>query len=86
MGTNVVEMIEEVGARVLLTAPYSPDLNPIKFMFAEYKKALNRVSTSMHLDWMERHLRAMIHCVTPAKARAFFGGEGMRTEEGARRR
>lgn len=37
---KVVEMIESVGAKVLFSAPFSPEFNPIVNMFGEYKKGL----------------------------------------------
>ena len=39
---EIVDLIESTGARVIYTAPYSPDLNPIEFMFGQYKKGLQR--------------------------------------------
>ncbi len=40
---RVVELIEEAGARVIWTAPYSPWLNPIEHCFASYKRRLQRL-------------------------------------------
>jgi transposase len=31
---KVVEMIHDAGAQIVFTTPYSPDLNPIEFMFS----------------------------------------------------
>lgn len=36
------EPIEDDGAKIVYTAPYSPDLNPIEFFFSVYKAALKR--------------------------------------------
>ena len=46
---KVVDLIEATGARIMYTAPLSPDLNPIEFMFAEYKKGLKRYSKNRSL-------------------------------------
>jgi hypothetical protein len=40
----VVEAIEEVGTRVLLLPPYSPDFNPIEKMFSKTKEGLRAMS------------------------------------------
>ena len=40
----VVEAIEEVGAKVLLLPPYSPDFNPIEKMFSKAKEGLRAMS------------------------------------------
>jgi hypothetical protein len=50
-GERVTELIEDAGAYVLYTAPYSPDLNPIKLMFNQYKMGLERYYPTMH--WFE---------------------------------
>ena len=42
---EIVDLIESTGARVIYTAPYSPDLNPIEFMFGQYKKGLQSLRT-----------------------------------------
>ena len=39
---EVVALIEATGAIILYAALYSPDLNPIEFMFAKYKAMLKR--------------------------------------------
>ena len=39
---KIVDLIESTGTRVIYTAPYSPDLNKIEFMFGQYKKGLQR--------------------------------------------
>ena len=39
----VVHVITTAGAKVIYTAPYSPDLNPIELMFGQNKASLKRV-------------------------------------------
>ena len=39
---RVVRLIEAAGARIIYTAPYSPDLNPIERAFHQYKATLKR--------------------------------------------
>ena len=65
---RVVRAIEATGARVIYTAPYSPDLNPIEWMFAQYKKAVLRHDK---LDWTQAHAVALC-AVTPKNAQAYF--------------
>jgi transposase len=69
--TKVREMIEGAGAMLIYTAPYSPEYNPIEFMFGEYKKSLKRLSYNGTLDWLDVHHRA-IQSVSPKQAKAFF--------------
>ena len=69
--TRVREIIENAGAQLIYTAPYSPELNPIEYMFGEYKKSLKRLSHSGTIDWLTCHWKAL-DSVTPRKARAFF--------------
>lgn len=66
---RVVELIKSTGARVIYTAPYSPDLNPIELMFGLYKASLRRYSVNM--DAASAHSCALAD-VTPKKARRFF--------------
>lgn len=65
---RVVKAIEATGALVIYTAPYSPDLNPIEWMFAQYKKAVMRHDKS---DWAQAHVMAL-HAISPRNARAYF--------------
>jgi transposase len=66
---RVVEAIEAAGARVLYTAPYSPDLNPIEWMFAQYKSSLKKPSNKMS-HW-EAHILGL-YCVSATNARNYF--------------
>ena len=68
IASRVKELIEAAGARVIYTAPYSPDLNPIELMFGVYKSALRRHFRDP-LD--VKHFKAL-RSVTPQKARNFF--------------
>jgi transposase len=65
---EVVQLIESVGARVLFTAPYSPELNPIEYMSRKYKAMLKR----FHCDhWFNAHMKALMS-VTPADAKSWY--------------
>ena len=66
---EIVDLIESTGARVLFTAPYSPELNPIEYMFGKYKKMLQRFVYDH--DMATSHLMAL-HSITPRDARAYF--------------
>ena len=70
---EVVKMIEEAGAKVIYTAPYSPDLNPIELMFAVYKASLKRLS---HIPWYDAHVSLLL-AVTKKKAGNFFAKCGI---------
>ena len=65
---RVVDLIESTGARIIYTAPYSPDLNPIELMFNVYKMSLRRNGM------MEPAIAEQVALcsVTPATARNCF--------------
>lgn len=61
MSWEVMEMIEETGALLLYTAPYSPDLSPIEYGFHIYKSNLKRHSKDFApADWRHLHMKAMM--------------------------
>ena len=65
---DTIALIESTGARVIFTAPYSPDLNPIEYMFGQYKKGLQR---NAGRNWMEAHTYALFS-VTPQHGHNYF--------------
>jgi transposase len=65
---GIVELIEAAGAKVVYTAPYSPEYNPIETMFHIYKTTLRR---HWQLNWIDAHLLGL-HAVTPDTARMLF--------------
>ena len=67
---KVVELIESAGAYVLYTSPYSPELNPIEYMFKSYKDGLRRYSVNAP-HWIAAHYAAL-RTVTPSIARSYF--------------
>ena len=67
-GDRVVELIRSTGAEILYTAPYSPDLNPIEFMFGKYKSMLRRYK---NLEISDAHVAALLS-ITPSDARGYF--------------
>jgi transposase len=76
---RVVDAIEATGALVIYTAPYSPDLNPIEWMFAQYKKAVMRYDKS---DWAQAQHVTALHAVTPGNTRAYYRRCGVPGAEG----
>ncbi len=68
---NIRQLIEDAGALLVFTAPYSPEYNPIEYMFGEYKKSLKRHSHQEGYDWHAVHLQAL-NVVTPSMAKNFF--------------
>ena len=73
---EVVEAIEAAGAKILFSAPYSPDLNPIEFMFSVCKAGLKRHSLESQMNWRRAHYYALKD-VTPLKANNFFAKCGV---------
>ena len=67
-GGDVAELIKSAGARLVYTAPYSPDLNPIEHMFGQYKSSLKR---NNNMPWLDAH-EASLKAVTPTDARSYF--------------
>ncbi len=68
---KVRKLIEDAGAMLVYTAPYSPEYNPIEYMFGEYKKSLKRHSHQEGYDWIAVHQKGL-WSVTPAMAKQFF--------------
>ena len=66
-------MIMATGAKIIYTAPYSPDLNPIEYYFGVYKSYLKKFHT---LTWLDAHLGAL-GAMTPTKASHFFAHCGV---------
>jgi len=65
---DIKDLIESTGAKLIYTAPYSPDLNPIELMFGSYKAALRRHNKE---SWDRAHNYGLAS-VTPDIARAYF--------------
>ena len=63
--------IEDRGALLVCTAPYSPEHNPIEFMFGEHKKSLKRLSHRHQCDWTAVHQQSLFS-VSPDMAKQFF--------------
>ena len=40
---DISPLIEAASAKVIYTAPYSPELNPIELCFGQYKMSLHRL-------------------------------------------
>ena len=68
---KIRRLIEQAGAVLVYTAPYSPELNPIENFFMIYKAGLKRLSHDRNLHWFRVHWDAL-HMVTPQSARAFY--------------
>ena len=67
LSDKVSQLIHDAGALLILTAPYSPHLNPIEYFFSTYKAALARHSYQAEGDWFHCHWKALQE-VTPASA------------------
>ena len=60
MSREVMEMIESTGAYLLYSAPYSPDLSPIEYLFSVYKSNLKRYARHYERnEWYHLHLQAV---------------------------
>ena len=74
---RVVEAIRAVGAVVVWTAAYSPDLNPIERCFSLYKRFLRRHFASFSRTPRAVHLRALRVAATPKDVRGFYQGRAL---------
>lgn len=69
---GIVEAIAAAGAKVIFTAPYCPEYNPIETMFRVYKASLRRCrGADPHIHWLDAHCIGL-ESVTPAIARSLF--------------
>ena len=65
---RVRKLIMATGVKIIYTAPYSPDLNPIEYYFVVYKSYLKRFH---NIDWLTAHLDGL-GAVTPVVASIFL--------------
>jgi transposase len=72
---GVQEAIEAAGATVRYLPPYSPDFNPIEFMWSKVKQHLRSAGARTH-GQLVRAVGDAMHSVTPADCRGFFAGCG----------
>ncbi len=72
---GVQEAIEAVGATVRYLPPYSPDFNPIEFMWSKVKQHLRFAAARTHGQLVIAVGDAM-RLVTPDDCRGFFAGCG----------
>ena len=72
LSAEVKTMIADAGALLILTAPYSPHLNPIEYFFSTYKAALARLSyESYNRDWFSIHYEALGKVTSEAARKTF---------------
>jgi len=70
-GSKVRQLIERVGARLLLLPPYSPDLNPIERLFAKFK-ALLRKAAERTIPALWQRIGLLLKCFTPQECANYF--------------
>ncbi|CAB9499819.1 unknown protein [Seminavis robusta] len=71
LSDRITELIANTGAIMVLTAPYSPEFNPIENMFKIYKDSLKRLSYDSSNHWTANHYWSL-NAVTPDMAKTFF--------------
>ena len=59
MSQKVVDLIEGTNAKILYSAPFSPDLNPIENYFSVYKRYLKKNSDEMRSNYEKVHQEAL---------------------------
>jgi hypothetical protein len=69
---EVKSLIEVCGARIVYSAPYSPELIPIEIMFHQWKAYLRcHNDTFNNIDWYAVH-SAALRSVTPQQGLHYF--------------
>jgi len=68
---TVRKLIESRGAILIYTAPYSPELIPIEYMFKTWKDYLKRHHIEFGRDWHKVHMEAL-RSITPQMGLNFF--------------
>jgi transposase len=76
---GVREAIEARGARLLFLPPYSPDFNPIEFVFAKLK-ALLRKAAARTLDGLSAAIADAIDAFSPTECANDFTAAGYEPE------
>ena len=71
MDPRVKELIEGAGAVIIYSAPYSPELIPIEYMFSTWKAYLKRHHLAFTRDWYTVHMSALAS-FTPQQGLHFF--------------
>ena len=59
---RVKQLIEGAGAVIIYSAPYSPELIPIEYMFHQWKAFLKRHYIEFNINWNVVHLLAIQSC------------------------
>ena len=66
-GAQVAAIIESFGAHILYLSQYSPDLNPIEFVFSKLKSYLRAVA-ARSLDSLTFNLEHILDLFSPHRA------------------
>jgi isfu1 transposase len=69
--SRVRELIEGAGARLIYTAPYSPEIVPIESMFHQWKAFLKKNHEDFQVDWFTVHHLA-VDSITPLQGLNYF--------------
>jgi len=64
-------LIEGAGAIIIYSAPYSPELIPIEYMFHQWKSFLKRYYLEFNLNWYNVHKLALMSVTTQQGIRYF---------------
>ena len=68
---RILQMVQDAGAIIIFSAPYSPELIPIEYMFHQWKSFLKRHHQEFARDWFTVH-HAAIASVTPEQGLNYF--------------
>ncbi len=75
-GPAVQALIEGAGAHLLYLPPYSPDFNPIEYLFAKIKALLRR-EAARTIETLWAAFGRIIEIVTPTECHNMFAAAGL---------
>jgi ethanolamine utilization protein EutA (predicted chaperonin) len=64
-------MVAEMGAKIIFTPPYTPDVVPIEMMFGQWKKYLKKYHLEFAAQWYVVHIQAAMS-VTPLQGLGYL--------------
>ncbi|MDR2699595.1 MAG: transposase [Nitrososphaerota archaeon] len=71
MSKLVGKVLDELGVKVLFLPVYSPDFNPVEFMWAYMKSVLRKLKARTEDALLDAAVKAL-DCVTPVRIACWF--------------
>jgi transposase len=71
MDQEILDMVHEMGAKIIFTPPYTPDVVPIENMFGQWKKYLQKYHLDFAAQWYVVHIQGGMS-VTPIQGSRYL--------------